>query len=231
MTKFDEANHCPSVAGDPESISDPATAMRIIASDQSKLNARFAGRKQVIFLVWGLAWLVGYLVLAFSSMTHHGEPQGWAYVLFAIALLCGAVLFVAFHVRASRGWRGQSQLKGAAYAWSWLFAFAAGMSICGLIVVHFDLSDSMSWLLYNSVAAFIVGLQYMAGGLLGNFDLPMYLGGLFMLVLSVAMLLLTSTVGFFVMALLGGGSFLTLALVVRINSRRHSTSGVEGGRA
>ncbi|BDR54619.1 hypothetical protein KIMH_07300 [Bombiscardovia apis] len=228
MAHHEQAAQTSNILADSEAIEDPRAAVELIRADNTRVSAMFATGTQAIYVVWGLVWLIGYAILAMSSW-QQGEPQMWAYLVYASALLCGVLFSTIFGIRSSSGWRGQSRIKGAVYGWSWLIAFGVGMTICTQMVYQFNISDAQAGRVYNCVAAFIVGLEYIMGSVLTDFDLPAFLGGVFMLLLSVCMIQATSGRGYVLMAALGGGSFLFLAMITYLSTRSYRQAMGRGG--
>ncbi|KFF30784.1 hypothetical protein BBOMB_0095 [Bifidobacterium bombi DSM 19703] len=204
---------------DEPAISDPAQAMRLVDDESRRLRAMFATNGQALYLTWGLVWLAAYLVLGISSLrTTHG-PSSAAFIIYSLLLLTGVATSIICGIKAGTGRRGQSKLKEMIYGWSWFLAFLGGMLMCAGLVRHLGLSGEYVATVYNCTAVLIVGILYMVGSVLADFDLPMFLGGVLMLVIGILMPLLSATVGFFIMAVVGGGSFLVLAGVVHACTR------------
>ncbi|RBP98149.1 hypothetical protein CRD60_03100 [Bifidobacterium aemilianum] len=219
------AHRAQSDQAEAEAIENPAQALGLVNEQNRRVSSMLASGSQRICLVWGLVWMVAYLTLAVSSLLNHAVPSLWAFLLYGLAIMVGVVLSIVLGVRTGSGFRGESNIRGTAFGWSWILAFIFGMSMCTVMVTHFGLQDWQISMLYNSVAVLIVGIQYMAGSSLGSFDLPMFLCVVFMLLLCVVTLFLAGTVGYLVMALLGGGCFLALAL---LTYRANRVRGVRG---
>lgn len=203
-----------SYPSDDSVITDPAHALGLVEAENRKLDVLFASSGQYLYVTWGLVWVVAYLVLAVSSLRNVGGPSGLAFAIYGLLLLAGVVVSIVCGVKSVHGRRGQSKIRGTVYGWSWCLAFVSGMFMCTGLVQRLNLSDDRIAILYNCIAVLIVGILYMSGSILDAFDLPMFLGGLLMLLMGMFMPFLSGTVGFFTMAVVGGGSFLLLAALV-----------------
>ncbi|GAA3436042.1 hypothetical protein [Kutzneria kofuensis] len=127
-------------------------------------------------------------------------------VLGAIAL----VLPIVQGVRASRGMRGPSRTIGAMYGTAWGVAFAANAVVQSALQRELMTSWDVTSLMWTASSLAVVGLMYLAGGMLWR-DVPQYALGVWMLVSAAGSVLAGVPGNFLVLAFAGGGGMLVLA--------------------
>lgn len=194
----------------------PDDALAIIAG-QREVTARTQPSSALLFGVWGAAWLVGYGLMWLTALDDDA-PAVWAAAV-AIGGGAAAIAFTVWHsAHRAAGIRGRSAREGARYGWAWALGFLAqGVIVAALAQAGAE--PVVISLAANAIATMVVGLLYLAGGLLWEAT-PMYVLG--------AWILLTGACGAFaglpgsyaVMALAGGGGMLVAALVSRVTGRR-----------
>ncbi len=198
-----------------ESAPDPASALSIIDAQRARAGAtRPSGA--VLFGLWGAVWLVGYGAL-WVTAREDGSPSGPAA---AVAVAGGvlAVVVTIVHVQhRTRGIAGASARQGALFGWAWPIGFVAqSLIVSGL--GRAGAPDDVLALAANAIAALVVGLLYVAGGLLWS-STAMYLLGAWMALVGAA----GATAGlpgtYLVMALAGGGGMLALGVVEAVRAR------------
>lgn len=198
---------------------DPAAVLALIAAERERTRRRTAPSLAVIATAWGVAWLVGYLALflTFDGVT----SPWWAFTIF-IGLLVLAVVITAVHIaRRSAGLHGESATVGAMYGWTWVVGFAAAALVFAAIV-RLEVDPEVIAVLSNGVSCLVVGLIYMAGGMLWREWRMFLLGGWIALAAGLASLAGAPAI-YLVMALAGGGGFLLAALVDALVSRRRAS--------
>lgn len=198
---------------------DPAALLALIAAERERTRRRTAPTLAVIGTAWGLAWLVGYLTL---YGTFDGEiSPWWAFATFGGLLMLAVVITAVHTARRSSGLRGESATVGAMYGWTWVIGFVAAALLFGG-VARADAGPETMALVSNGVSCIVVGLIYLAGGMLWREWRMFALGGWIALVAGAASLAGPPTV-YLVMALAGGGGFLLAALLDGIASRRRTS--------
>lgn len=197
---------------------DPAAGLEIIAAQRARFrdDAQVDGR--VLFVIWGVAWLVGYgaLWLGTRSQVVYDPPAN-AFWVFA-ACIGGAVVLTLVHVlRRTSGMQGPHVRAGAMFGWSWFLGFAVMSLLIGSIV-RSGASPVVVALVSNTVACLIVGLLYMASGAFQHQPWLFWLGAWILVVAATA-----SRVGlpatYLVMALAGGGGLLVGAAIEHVRRR------------
>lgn len=196
---------------DPTATLAPDDALAII-ENQSAAAARAYPDAALLFGLWGTVWLVGYGLLWLTSLGHD-SPAVWAAVVAAVATIVAMVTTAWHTVSRSHGIRGRSTLQGAMYGWAWFVGFLAQGAIVSALA-NAGATPVVISLAANAMATMVVGLLYLAGGVLWE-SYPMYGLG--------AWVLLTGAFGAFagipgsyaVLAFAGGGGMLTAAVVVK----------------
>ena len=207
---------------------DPAESLRLIQESQQRARAATEPDGRLLYLVWGVAWLVGYLVLWTSARGNGGAPGGLAFAVLFV-LLAGAIAITIVHsVVRGAGTRGPSARTGMMYGWSWFLGFLAYPFIISGIA-DAGASDEVIGLVANALACVVVGLMYLAGGTFFG-DTRLYVLGLWVLLTGGVATVAGMPATYLVMALAGGGGFLVMCgieavLVARRRRRRSRSSG------
>lgn len=205
---------------DPPAGTDPAALLALIAGERERTRRRISPTMAVIGTAWGLAWLVGYLVL-FITFDGTVSPW-WAFMIFA-GLLGMAIVVTAVHTaRRSSGLGGESATVGAMYGWAWIIGFVAAALIFAS-VIRAGASPEVVAVITNGVSCLVVGLLYLAGGMLWREGRMFALGAWIALIAGLASLAGPPTT-YLVMALAGGGGFLAAAVADAVVSRRRASS-------
>ncbi len=164
-------------------------------------------------------WLLGYGLLWLTSLDDD-TPAVWAAVVAAVATIVAMVTTAWHMVVRTHGIRGRSALQGAMYGWAWFVGFLAqGVIVSAL--ANAGATPVVISLAANAMATMVVGLLYLAGGVLWE-SYPMYGLG--------AWVLLTGAFGSFagipgsyaVLAFAGGGGMLAAAVVVKVCGPRRA---------
>ncbi len=148
----------------------------IAQQDGPRLARATVPDDRVIYAVWGMAWLVGFVAL---WLTRGDDPRVDAAAAADVAfpmLIVAAIVVNAVHIaRRVRGVRGASATMGQRYMAVWFVGFATyGLLLAGLdrAGADGDLLDLVSPLL----ACFIVALLYVAGAAVWDDGLQFWVG-------------------------------------------------------
>lgn len=206
--------------GRPEEPLDLAGAVRIVEEAERSTRRQLGGNTALVYLVWGLTWLIGYGAL-------DGSRRGWlplepaaALTVLGAALLLALISTVVLTTRGNRGIRGPSAFQGGMYGASWGLGFLIMGILSGIIgraVEDFWLSG----MLINSIAVLIAGLLYITGGTTFNDRRQSYLG-VWLLLVTVAALISGPDHFLTVFLYLGSGGLLTGALTEYLGTRRRN---------
>lgn len=191
---------------------------RLILADADSVRDRLEPDSRLLFGVWGVAWLVGYLLLWFTAgstgESQEGIPAGWAFAVFG-GLLMSAIVVTIVHIsRRSRGLRGDSARTGAMFGWIWAVAFAVVfLVITGLRNAGVE-GPAMA-LVSNALPSLVVGVLYMAGAATYR-DVPWFVLGAWIALVGGGATLLGVPGTYLVMALAGGGGLLLGAVACHV---------------
>lgn len=211
----------PAHPSDPAGI-DPAETLRMIRHQQEAARDATEPDGRLLFGAWGLAWLIGYLAMWITARDT-GRPEGWAGWVLA-GCIVGAVAFTIVHsVTRTAGTRGASARIGAMYGWTWFLAFTAFGVMLGAMGDAGASSEVMA-IAANGFACLIVGLMYIAGGLLFE-EVRMFAIGAWMLVTAVLAAFAGMPNTYLVMAVAGGGGFLAMVAVEQVLRARRRSPG------
>ncbi len=191
-------------------------ALAIIA-DQRAAAARTQPSAPLLFGVWGTAWVLGYGLLWLSV----GEDElwaAWAAVVAGLAIVAAMVVTAWHSVTRTHGIRGRSAQQGAMYGWGWFLGFL-GQGVTVAALADAGASREVVGLAANAIASLVVGLLYIAGGLMWRAT-AMYALGAWILLAGAASAFAGIPGSYAVLALAGGGGMLVAALVTRVRDGR-----------
>ncbi|WP_407320208.1 hypothetical protein UQW22_07055 [Isoptericola halotolerans] len=201
----------------------PAESLRLIEESQRHARAATEPDGRLLYLVWGVAWVVGYLLLWRSVPSGGGSPSGLAFTAF-FALLAAAVAITIVHsVTRGAGTRGPSARLGMMYGWSWTLGFLAYPFVISGIA-RAGASDEVIGLVANALACVVVGLMYLAGGTFFG-DNRLYVLGLWILLTGGVATVAGMPATYLVMACAGGGGFLVMCAVEAVLVARRRRRG------
>jgi len=209
---------------------DPAETLRMIREQQEAARDATEPDGRLLFGAWGLAWLIGYLAM-WASADSMGRPAPWAGWVLA-GCIVGAVGFTIVHsITRTAGLRGASARVGAMYGWTWFLGFTVFGVMLGAMGDAGAPYEVMA-IAANGFACLIVGLMYIAGGMLFE-EVRMYAVGVWMLVTAGLAAFAGLPNVYLVMAVAGGGGFLAMAVIEHVTRTRRRSAGTaprtEGG--
>ncbi|MFI2104180.1 hypothetical protein ACH436_12870 [Isoptericola sp. NPDC019693] len=206
-----------------------AESLRLIREQQDRARAALEPDGRALYGAWGVAWLAGYLVL-WTSARGRGEPEAWAFWVFAAAITAAVVFTMVHTIGRTAGTRGVSARTGAMYGWSWMLGFLTlSVFLGGLARAGAD--DEVMALASNGGACVVVGLLYL-GGAAAFGDRSLFVLGAWILLVAAAATFAGLPVTYLVMALAGGGGFLVMAGVEHlrvVRARRGAEAGAGRG--
>jgi hypothetical protein len=189
----------------------PAAVADLVRDQRARVAAATVVDGRLLFVAWGLAWLIGYGMLWVSADGRAGLPLGVAVATF-FALLIAAGVTTAVHVaRRTSGIRGTSSTQSAMFGWAW-FAVFMGQAVLNIALGRLGASDDVSVTVNSIVPALLVAALYMAGGAMWNDRTQFALGA--WIALSTLVAAAAGPPGLLlVMSLAGGGGMLVAAVV------------------
>lgn len=208
---------------------DPAASLRMIRESQERARSGTEPDARLLYLVWGLAWSVGYTVLWSSARSGGSTPAGAAFAVFFTLLGAAAAITIVHSVRRSGGTRGPSARTGAMYGWSWTLGFVAYPFVVSGIA-RAGASEEVIALVANALACVVVGLLYLAGGA-AFCDTGLYVLGLWILLVGGVSTVAGVPGSYLVLATAGGGGFLVMTVVAHALRARRRAAGRATERA
>jgi hypothetical protein len=189
----------------------PSAVADLISAQRARVAAATVVDGRLLFVAWGLAWLIGYGMMWVSADRRAGLPPGVALGTF-FALLVAAGVTTAVHVaRRTSGIHGTSSTQSAMFGWAW-FAVFTGQAVLNIALGRLGVSDDVTLTVNSLVPALLVAALYMAGGAMWTDRAQFALGAWIALSTVVA-----AAVGppglLLVMSLAGGGGMLAAAAV------------------
>jgi hypothetical protein len=213
MTNDDRSTE---LADENEAALSPEEMLRLVHNQQSDVYRQQLSPLPWMLGVWGVAWLVGFLLL--WSAAPDGNP--WLQIPGAaaatgFAVLIGAAfaLSTVLGIRIGRGVQGESSFAGAVYGISWPVC-ASAFALLGVALIRNGMSPELP-----SAFSLMVGTLYLVGAALWHQTSQLVLGIILLVTGSVAPFFGAPTNNL-VMALLGGGSLLIAAALFAIRLRR-----------
>lgn len=195
---------------------DPAAMLALLERQKREVDLAYVRPVSVLYLIWGVAWVVGFLLLWFGHLGLMPLPAAGA--AFAVLIIGSIVTSAIVGTRIGRGVQGASNFQGAVYGISWSVSGAAFAAV-GLGLISNGMSQELASLYFPSTYALMAGLLYLAGAALWNEKSQLALGVLLLAVGSIAPFFGAPTNNL-VMAIGGGGGFLIAALHFGLRLRR-----------
>lgn len=205
-------------APDPEAPLDAAASLALVADQQRALRRLVEPDNRLLFAVWGLAWLLGYALLWWSSDRTGASPGGLAFAGFAALLVAAVVVTMVHTISRSRVVSGPSATAGAMYGWAWTISFVAVYLVMSGLE-RAGLAGEPLHLAWNALPCLIVGLLYLGGGAMWQAR-GLYVLGVWILLVAGAATVVGLPGTYLVMAGAGGGGFLVMAVVEHARNRR-----------
>lgn len=221
-----------------EATLDAAASLRLIREQQERARSATEPDGRALYGAWGVAWLVGYLCLWTSSRRTadgvgdgaYGQPEPWAFAVFGGALTAAMIFTVVHTVTRTAGTRGATARTGAMYGWAWFLGFLAVAFVQGGLA-RAGASPEVMGLASNATACLVVGLLYLAGGMVFG-ETRLYVLGVWVLLVAAVASFVGVPLTYLVMAVAGGGGFLLLAALEQVlRSRRRRTAVVPASSA
>lgn len=200
---------------------DPRAMLDIIEGEKREQARRDRRQVPSFYLVWGVAWLAGFLVVwsaAPGSPSPLEIPAAVAWIVFFVLMAGAAVTSAVVGIRMNAGIRGRSQWVGMIYGWSWTILGGAVAAV-GVAMIRAGLPPELASLYFPSAYAVVVAALYLAGAMLWE--------SLDQLVIAIVIAVAGAVAPFFgapanylVMAVLGGGPMLVGGVLAALRNRR-----------
>lgn len=204
-----------------ESALTPQQMLKLVDDQQNDVVRKQLAPIPWMLGIWGVAWLVGFLLLwsaAPESNSLVKVPGPVAGIGFGVLIGAAIATSTVLGIRIGRGVQGNSSFAGAVYGISWALCGTAFGAV-GVALMNNGMSYELATLYYPSAFALMAGTLYLLGAALWHQKS--------MLVLGIILLVTGSVSPFFgaptnnlVMALLGGGTMLFMAILAAVRLRR-----------
>jgi len=204
-----------------EPLGDPREMLALLEGQQRQVQVALRGPVIWMYLIWGIAWLVGFLAL--WSGDANGNPwftipAGVVTPVFIVLIISAIVATAIIGMRINRGVRGVSTFSGAVYGLSWSVCGTA-FALVGVGLTANGMSTELANLYFPSGAALMCGTIYLGGAALWR-DASQLVLGLIILTIGAVAPFAGAPGNDLVFALAGGGAFLIAAAALALRLRR-----------
>lgn len=212
MADLDPAGHQPASAADGGQLS-PRESLALMSEQRAGAVRSLSPNPVPMFASWGAAWLLGFGSCYLAS----GRPAtavlpGWAAWAVLSGFSAAAMVITARQLRRSgRGVAGPSRTVAAMYGWSWALG-CAGAYALNLGLASQGMPARLLPVLWPATTLLVVGVLYLAGGVVWQ-DRLIYGLGAWTLLVAGASVAAGPPANFAVLALAGGGGLLAAAAV------------------
>lgn len=194
----------------------PGASLEMIESERRNVRRGLGVDPAPVFGMWGVTFLLGW------GACYLAVPQGpgpflpvWAAVVLLVVLYVMSIaLPIVLGARAGRGVRGPSRTVARMYGWAWALGFGALNLINGGLI-QTGLPSATITLLWSGTSLLVMGLLYLAGGMVWR-DHVHYALGVWMLAAGAGSVFAGYPGDFLVLSLAGGGGFLLWAGVALV---------------
>lgn len=199
----------PAAQPDPDDAPlDAAAMLELLERQKRAVGLSFVKPVAWLYLIWGVAWLVGFLVLWLTAVTDW-LPTPVAATSFALLIVVSSVASAIIGTRIGRGVQGSSAFQGVVYGTSWPI-FAVAFAAVGIALIANEMSIELASLYFPAAYALMVGMLYVLGAALWHARSQLVLGLVLLVIGSVAPFFGAPTNNL-IMAIGGGGAFLVAA--------------------
>ncbi|MCW2915816.1 MAG: hypothetical protein JWN52_3884 [Actinomycetia bacterium] len=211
-------------AGEPtsEDALGVSESLALIDAERRHVQRRVHADPTLLFALWGVAWLVGFGA-AYLAYGRDRVIPGWLGVAIPAVLIAVALIVsIGYSIAVGRGVSGPSRTVTAMYGWSWTLGFGC-LAVMNSALIRRGLTSDEAAMLWSASALLLVGVLYLAGGMVWQ-DRAQYGMGTWTLLCAAGAVFAGVPGNFLVQALAGGGGFLILAgyhRFARPASQRH----------
>ncbi|WP_167138645.1 hypothetical protein [Diaminobutyricimonas sp. TR449] len=187
---------------------EPAAMLALLEQQKRAVDLAYLRPVGWLYTVWGVAWVVGFLLLWLAATTEWMQ-ESVARIIFGALIIASIAVSAVVGIRIGRGIRGASDFQGAVYGMSWTLlgiAFAA----LGAGLLQNGMSSDLAALYFPSAYALMAGALYLSGAALWNERSQLVLGIVLLAVGAIAPFF-GGPANNLVMAIGGGGAFLLAA--------------------
>ncbi|MET1052938.1 MAG: hypothetical protein ABWX65_09895 [Mycetocola sp.] len=211
---------------------DPAAMLELMHAQQRSVTTQMGSFVSVITATWGIAWLVGFLLLWLieGAEPAFAIPIPVAATGFGILVAVAIVISIVFGVRNTRGVKSSpaSAFTGAVYGSTWSVSMIA-LYVLGAGLVVNGMPPEVATIYFPSAYVLMTGVLFMVSGAIWH-AVPALISGIWLVVVAVVAPFFQYPTHYLVLALAGGGAFIALAIGAEIHARRVRRAALSGGR-
>lgn len=200
---------------------DPREMLALIQGETATVRRALEGQTPIYYFVWGIAWLVGYLVY-WAGSPGSGSPIELpflpAVIVFGTLIFAAAVTSAIVGIRSNRGLKGTSEWVGTIYGLSWPILGGA-IAFIGVALIRQGMTHDLATIYFTSAYAILVAALYLAGAMLWH--------SLDQLVIAIILAIAATVTPMFgypgnllAMALIAGPALLAGGVIAVIRNRR-----------
>ncbi|MDQ1571934.1 MAG: hypothetical protein QOF79_2608 [Actinomycetota bacterium] len=201
---------------------DPAAALALLTKQQLSITTQRGSFVSVITAVWGVVWLIGFLVLWLvdAMRPEFSIPLPIAIGVFAALMVIGIGVSAVVGVRGSRGIKSgpNAAFTGTAYGLSWWLGII-GIPVLGGGLQSNGMSADLANIYYPAAYLFFVGVMFFAAGTIWR-AIPAMVTGVWMVAIAIIGSYFGHPDNLLFYAITGGGGFLVLAVWDAARNRR-----------
>lgn len=195
---------------------DPAARLALIEEQTRHVRRRVNVDPAVLCAIWGVAWLVGFGAAYLAYGPNRVIPAWLGPTLASVLIAAGMVASIGYSVTVGRGVSGGSRTSEQMYGWSWTLGFLC-LAVVNSALTQRGLPSADVALLWSGTSLLLVGVLYLAGGALWR-DWVMFGLGVWTMCSAAGAVLAGVPGNFLVLAVAGGGGFLSAALYHRVRT-------------
>jgi hypothetical protein len=157
---------------------DPVEMLALLEQQKRAVDLAYMRPVAALYTVWGVAWLVGFLLLWSASPTGNQwfqVPMSVAATVFGVLIVASIITSAIVGIRIGRGVRGASDFQGAVYGMSWSILGIA-LAAIGVALLQNGMSTELASLYFPSAYAVMAGIMYLFGAALWNEKSQLELG-------------------------------------------------------
>lgn len=196
---------------------DPAEMLELVERQQLAVGLSFVKPVALLYTIWGVAWLAGFLLLWLAAVTAW-MPLLVAATVFGILMLVSVIASGFIGARMGRGVQGASGFQSVVYGLAWPVTGIAFPAV-GVALISHGMSAELAFLYFPSAYTLMVGILYLLGGALWNARSQLVLGLVLIAVGSVAPFF-GAPANNLIMAIGGGGASLIGAVHIMVVLRK-----------
>ena len=211
---------------------DPAAMLELVQAQQRSATTQMGSFVGVITATWGIAWLVGFLLLWLidGAEPAFSLPVPIAATGFGILVAIAIVISIVLGIRNTRGVKNSpaSAFTGAVYGSTWSVSMIA-LYVLGAGLIVNGMPPAVASIYFPSAYVLMTGVLFMVSGAIWH-AVPALVSGVWLVVVAVVAPFFQYPNHYLFLALAGGGAFIALAIGSEIYARRVRRAALSGAR-